>query len=161
MASEFKTERLGELVVHRDRARRLDRLGDDVELGLLAGEVLGRIALRERDLDVAALALGDADQLVLEAGDEGVRADQHRDVAAAAAFERAAVDLAGEVDDHAVAGLGLGALGLGRERLVLVGDALDRLVDLVVGVTSALSRSSVMPLKSASSIAGMISMATV
>ena len=44
-----------------------------------------------------------------------------------------AVDLAGEVDDDAVALLDLGALAFGRVGLVLLGDLVERLVDLGVG----------------------------
>ena len=75
--------------------------------------MLGRIGLREGHLHRAGLARGDADELILEAGNEGVRADHDADIAAGAAFERLAVDLAGEVDHDAVAVLGLGALALG------------------------------------------------
>src|SRR4029453_18834347 len=74
-----------------------------------------------------------ADKLVFEAGDEGPRSDIDADIAAGAALERRAVDLAGEVDDSAVALLDLGPLALGRERTVLLGDFLQGLVDLRVG----------------------------
>ncbi len=133
LASEFQPERLGELVVDGDGLRRLDRLHRDVELGVLAGQLLGRIGLRERHLDGALLARRGADELILEARNEGARAEVERDVAAGAALERRAVDLAGEVDRHAVAVLGLGALALGGERPALLGDAVHRLVDLGVG----------------------------
>ena len=56
-----------------------------------------------------------------------------RDVAAGAALERRAVDLAGEIDGDAVAVLGLGALALGGERPALLGDLRQRLVDLGLG----------------------------
>ena len=74
-----------------------------------------------------------ADELILEARDEGAGADIDADVAAGAALERLAVDLAGEVDDDAVALLDLGALALGGVGLVLLGDLAERLVDLGVG----------------------------
>ena len=89
--------------------------------------------LGELDLEHAGLAGADADELLLEAGNEGVGADQHRHVVAAAAVEKLAVDLAGKLDGDAVAVFRLGALGLGRIGLVLVGDALQRLVDLGLG----------------------------
>ena len=99
-------------------------------------------------------------ELLLEARDEGARTELERDVVAGAALERHAVDLAGEVDHDTVAGLGLAALGLGRERPVLLGDLRQRLIDLGVG-DLGVRRSSSMPLKSASSIFGRISSATV
>ena len=55
------------------------------------------------------------------------------DVVAVAALERLAVDGAGEGDDDAVVLLRLGALAFGGEGLVLLGDAVERLVDLGVG----------------------------
>ena len=61
-----------------------------------------------------------------------------RDVAAGAALERRAVDLAGEVDHDAVAVLGLGALALGGERPVLLGDALSTASSTSASVTSAI-----------------------
>ena len=39
LGERFQAERLGELVVERDRLRRLDRLHGDVELGILAGQM--------------------------------------------------------------------------------------------------------------------------
>ena len=75
----------------------------------------------------------DADELILEARDEGARAEVQRDVAAGAALERRAVHLAGEIDGDAVAVLGLGALALGGERPALLGDLRQGLVDLGVG----------------------------
>ena len=132
-ASDFKAELLGELVVDRDRGRRLQRFGDHLELGLLAGELLRRIGLRECDADGSGLARGNADKLFLEAGDETAGPDLQRDVAPGAAFERSAVDLAGEVDDDAVAVLRLGALALCCERPVLLRQTIYRLVDFGVG----------------------------
>ena len=54
------------------------------------------------------------------------------DVAAGAALEGLAVELAGEVDGQLVAGLGLGALGARLELLDAVGEILERRVDVVV-----------------------------
>ncbi len=113
--------------------RRLERFGNDLELGLLAGELFCGVGLRESDVHSAGLARRDADELILEARNESAGADLHRDVAAGAAFERHAVDLAGEIDHGAVAALRLGALGLGGERPVLLGDLADGFVDLGVG----------------------------
>ena len=86
---------------------------------------------------------------------------QHGDVVARAAFERHAVDGADERDGDAVVLLGLGALALGGEGPVLLGDALDSPLRLRRRSTSAISLVSSMALKSASSIGGRISIATV
>src|SRR5262249_44595922 len=74
-----------------------------------------------------------ADQLILEARNEGVRADLDRDVVAAAALERLAVHRADELDHDTVALLDLAALALRAERAARVRYAADRLVDLVGG----------------------------
>src|SRR5262249_40085375 len=94
------------------------------------GEVLRRIGLREGHIDLALLAGSDADELILEAWNEGVRSDVDTDVAAGATVERRAVDLAGEVDDNAIAGLGLAPRLARHERPALFGNPLDGLVDL-------------------------------
>ena len=60
-------------------------------------------------------------------------ADHDLDVLAGAALERRAVDGALERDRHAVAGFSLGALGLCGKAAVLVGNALDRFVDVGIG----------------------------
>ena len=60
-------------------------------------------------------------------------ADHDLDVLAGAAIERRAVDGALEGDRDPIAGFGLGALALGGIGAVLVGDALDGLVDVGVG----------------------------
>ena len=73
-----------------------------------------------------------ADELVLEAGNEGVRADQDLDVAALAALERNAVHLAVEVDGDAVMGFRLRALGLHGIGSPAVGQPLDRVRDIGV-----------------------------
>ena len=133
LLERLQSERLRELLVDGDLFRRLDRFGGDVELGGFAGERLGRVALREGHLDHAGFAGAKADELLFEARDELVRADRHGDVVAGAAGERGAVDAADEVDHHAVAVLDLGALGLRLKRFVLLGDLLERVVDLAVG----------------------------
>src|SRR6185312_234954 len=133
LVERFKAERLGEVVVDGDGAGGLDRLRRDRELGVLSGERLDLIVRREGHLEGAVLAGGDADELILEAGDESVRADQHRGVVAGAALEGLAVDGAGIGDDDTVALLRLAAFGTRRERLVLFGDAVQALVDLGVG----------------------------
>ncbi len=133
LAIELQAERLGEFIVEGHRAGRFDRLGGHLEFGVLTGEVFGLVVLGELDLEGAGLAGADADELLLEARNEGVGADQHRHVVAGAAVEGLAADLAGKLDGDAVAVFRLGALGLGRIGLVLVGDALQRLLDLGLG----------------------------
>ena len=133
LGDRFQAQRLGELVIEGNAAGRLDLLGGDLEFGLLPGEVLGLVVLRELDLEGAVFAGGDADELLLEARNEAVGTDQHRHVVAAAAVEQLTVDPAGELDSDAVAVFRLGAFRLLHERLVLVGDTLKRLLDFLVG----------------------------
>ena len=102
----------------------------DVEGGFLAGQMRRAVVVGEGDGDLLLVAGLGADQLVLEAGDEFLRAEDQRLGGARAAVEGDAVDLADIVDGDAVAFLGLAVLGLvaaGR-----FGDALDLLLDLVV-----------------------------
>ena len=96
-----------------------------------------------------------ADELVLEAGDELAGADIDADSLPVPPSNRA-VDPAGEIDDHAVAVLDFGALVFRRIRLVLLGDLVERVVDLGVG-NFGTSRSSLMVLKSPSAIGGSTS----
>ena len=113
--------------------RRLDRFRGHLEFGVLAGERRVGIGGRERHVHGPGLAGRHADELVLEARNEGAGADVDADIAAGAALERLAVDLAGEVDHDAVAVLDLGALVFRRIGLVLLGDLVERLVDFGVG----------------------------
>ena len=113
-SSDFEAVFLGELVVDLQRLRRRDLLHRHVELGLLAGEIRRGVIVGEARLHDALLALGGALQLLLEARDEHARAQHEIDVAAGAALEGHAVELALEVDRELVALLGLGAfVGLG------------------------------------------------
>ena len=100
-------------------------------------------------------------ELILEARDEGPGADIDADVVAGAALERRAVDRAGEVDDDAIALFDLAApspLGAnGRFCSAILSSAS---LDLRVGHLRH-RRSSLMPLKSASSIFGSTSSASV
>src|SRR4029077_19646131 len=95
------------------------------------GKLRLRVVLRKRRNDRARLARLDAGELFLKARDERLRADHDLDVLGRAAFERRAVDRAGERHGDAVVDLGL-AVALGDERTVLLGDAADRLVDLLI-----------------------------
>ena len=133
LVERIQSERLGEFVVDRDRARRFDRFGGGVEHGLLSGQRRRRIILREGHGDLPVLANADPDQLIFEARNEGAASDHHGDVLGGAALERHTVDGADERNGDAVVLLGLGALGLGGEGAVLFGDPLETLFDLLIG----------------------------
>ena len=81
----------------------------DLELRVLAGEVLGAVLLGEGDLDLALVAGAGAGEAFLEALDEASRAELDELVAALAALEELAVDRALVVhqDEVALAGLAL------------------------------------------------------
>ena len=129
----FEAQVLGEIVVDLGFARHLHRVDGDVEGGVLALEVLGRIVGREGDLDLALLAGLHADELVLEAGDQAAGAKLDRLALGGAAVEGDAIDLADEIDQHLIAlGGFLAGLGVG-EGLGARGDPLHRLFDLRVG----------------------------
>ncbi len=103
----FDAEALGEFVVDRQRLGLGDRLDGHVEFAGLAGEPVDRIILREGRLDDPLLARLDADQRVLEAGNEGVGAeDRPRCPCPSPPSNAIAVDRADEIDGDAVAGLG-------------------------------------------------------
>ena len=87
-----------------------DRLDLDVEGRLLAGEMRGLIILGEGHDDLALVAGLGAFELVLEAGDEGSRAQHQIDALGASALESLAADAADEVDLQPVALLRRGAL---------------------------------------------------
>ena len=123
----FEAERLGEIVVELGLARLLHLADDDVEGRGLACEILGTVIFGEGHVDHGFVIGLQADELVLETGDELARTDDHGHAFALAAFERHAIDLAFEVDDDLVAFLGLVALGRGVIALLAVGDALQRL----------------------------------
>ena len=82
----------GEVVVELGKLLGLDLLDRDRELGLLAGQLVGRVVLGEGDRDGALVARGGALELLLEAGHEPARAELDHLVAALAAGERLAVD---------------------------------------------------------------------
>ena len=122
----------GEVVVELGQALDLDLADGDVEGRGLAGQLLGAVLVGEGDLDQALVAGPGADELLLEAGDQPARAELEQLVAALAAVERHAVELAEVVHHDVVAELG-GALD-GLERGQAVAQALDLGVDrLLVG----------------------------
>src|SRR3974390_3726369 len=94
--------------------------------------MLRLIVRREGHLDGARLAGADADELLLEPRNEGLRAEQDGRVVALTAFEPLAVDAALVRNYETVAIRRLLALALRRVRLVLIGDARERLLDFLV-----------------------------
>ena len=133
----------GEVVVQLGQPLLLDLLDLDGEGGVLAGEVLGRVVVGERDLDLALVAGGDAVELLLEARDQPARAELDQVAARLAALERLAVDRSGEVDHHEVALPG-GALD-GLERGERLAQALELRLHLV-GVDGRLAAPDLEPL---------------
>ena len=92
-------------------ARFGDFLDGDVEGRFLAGQMRGRVVVREGHGDGLLVAGLDADQLVFEAGDESLGAE-HQSALVGAALEGFAVDLADIIDGDAVAVRGLAVLRL-------------------------------------------------
>ena len=88
-----------------------------------------QVIFRERGGDGAALAGLHADDLLLEARNEAVRADDHLDVGAGTALERLAADLADEVDRQLVALLGRRLRLFRRIGAVLARHAVEHLLD--------------------------------
>jgi hypothetical protein len=82
LVEAVEAERLGKVLVDLALALDLDLLHGDRELGILALEVLRAVVGREGDLDGPGVAGLGADELVLEAWDEGLRADHQRRVLA-------------------------------------------------------------------------------
>ena len=112
----LEAEALGEFVVDGERLAAGDRLHRHVEIGRLAGERAERVILGEGRVDDALVARRDADELVLEAGDERSGAEDDLDVLALAALERIAVDRAVEIDGDPVAGARRSRRRAGRYR---------------------------------------------
>src|SRR3974390_3867282 len=89
--------------------------------------MLRLIVRREGHLDGARLAGADADELLLEPRNEGLRAEQDGRVVALTAFEPLAVDAALVRNYETVAIRRLLALALRRVRLFLIGEGGGRL----------------------------------
>ncbi|OIQ69817.1 hypothetical protein GALL_485780 [mine drainage metagenome] len=132
LVERFQAERLGKLVIDDGFLRRFDQGRRCLELGRLASQFRVAVIRREGDFQGAGFARGDADQLLLEAGNERVGTDRHLNIFGRATIERRAIEGALEGDRDAVPGFGLGALALCGEAAVLLGDALDGIVDLGV-----------------------------
>ena len=133
LGERFQAERFGVILVDGDGAGLVDRFHRHLEFGILAGELRARIGARKRHVHEPGLAHRHADDLLLEARNEGPGADIHPDILSGAAFERGACDLAAEIDHGAVAGLDLGALAFGVVGLGLLGEPLNRRIDLRLG----------------------------
>ncbi len=124
-------EPLGKLVVDRQVARCRDHLHLDVEGCRLAGQRGRHVVGRKRDLDLPVVARSGAEQLGLEARDEGFGPEHDVDVLAAAALEHLAVHAAFEIDRHAVAiGRRRVVALLGRVGAVLLAHPVQRASDL-------------------------------
>ena len=120
----------GEVVVQLGQLLLLDLLDLGLEDGLLAGEVLGAVVVGERDLDLARVTGRCALELLLEAGDQPLRAELEQISARVAALERLAVHLADEVEHHEVALPG-GAVDV-LERCERIALRLELAVDLLL-----------------------------
>ena len=92
LSQRLKAERLGELIVDRNRAGGFHRLHGDGKRGVLAGERTRPIVIGKFDVEGLVVAGLESDQVPLEARDELARADDERHVLAGAAFKRLAVE---------------------------------------------------------------------
>ncbi len=135
-------QRLGEVVVDLGQVRPLDLLHRDGEFGGLAGDFLAVIVLGEGQREGLALADLQAQRGLLELGQHAAFAQHEDEVLGLAAGELDAVDLAHEVDRHAVAILGcdfaaaiamLAGFAAGVVVDALLAQDVDGLVDLGVG----------------------------
>ena len=89
---------LGEIIIQFGQLLVLDLVQLDLEGGVLASQLLSLVLLGELDVDVKLLTGLVADDLLLEAGDEGTAAQHQRVVLSLAAVESNAIDKALEVD---------------------------------------------------------------
>ena len=128
----LEPEAFGEFVIDRKRIGLGDFLDRHREFRRLAGEFRLRVILGEGRVHHALFARDGADEPVLEAGNERLRAEHDLDVLARAAIKDLAVDLALEVDGQPVARFGAFALGALGERATRVGKPLQRSLDLAL-----------------------------
>ena len=123
-------ERLGERLVDLGQVLRLDLLQRDHEVGFLAGHVLAVVVGRELQREGLALAGLHAAHGVVELLEHLAFADDELEALGLAAGERLAVDLAFEVDRHAVAvRRAPSAAGRCCEGAALLAQDVERLVD--------------------------------
>ena len=125
----LQAETLGEGIVERQLFAHLDRLDGGLEDCRLALQVGRRIVVGKVDLDADLVTRLGAQQLLLEAGDEGLAAQHQFVILAAAAVKEFAVDGAGEIDHRGIAVGGQPPLFLGIDALGL-GQAVDGKFDL-------------------------------
>ena len=132
MASEvLEVVLLGQLIVGRLVDELADLLDRALEDGLLARELGVAVVGREGDFDVQGLVDFGADQLILEARDEGARAELKHVVLGLAARELRTIDRAHEVELQRIALL-CGARRVDRLLLTVgLGDAIDGVVDVL------------------------------
>ena len=123
-------ERGGKLVVERRQDLFRHLAHRDREIGLLAGQFLGRIVLRELDLDRLLLARLHTLQAFFEIGEHLAFAQHDRDLLARSALEFLAVDRPDEVDDDAIPVPGL-AIDLVPRR-TLTAQAEQHILEIVV-----------------------------
>ena len=114
---------LGKVVVQRGQFLVLHVVQLDLEGSVLAGQLLSLVLLGELDVDVELLAGLVADDLLLEAGDEGAGAQHQRVVLGLAALESDAINEALEVDVNGVTVLG--STLTGQQTAIAVLHALD------------------------------------
>ncbi len=125
-------EKLGEIIVDLDRFRLANFGHLGLEDRVLAGQVGLAVILGKGHLDLYVVAGLGADQLILEAGEELVRAQFEVMALGGAALESLAVDRTGEVDYHHVAVLGPAILGDRLGALVVLGKPANGLVEFLV-----------------------------
>ncbi len=118
---------LGHLVVDLGCLRRLDLLDRGAEDGVLPGQIRRLVLRGKRDLHFDLVPRRDAHQLLLEAGNEAVRAEDQRVILGGAALELPAVHGTLEIDDDLIAAFGLSVLGL--EGFGVLGQRRQSLVD--------------------------------
>ena len=119
---------LGKVVVQRGQFLVLHVVQLDLEGSVLAGQLLSLVLLGELDVDVEGLASLMADDLLLETGDEGTRAQHQRVVLSLAALESNAINEALEVDIDGVTVLGLALTG--QQTAIAVLHTLDLSVNI-------------------------------
>ena len=132
LVQPVEAEILREIVVDLGVGFDLHLLDRDVEFGILAGEMRGLVIFGEGDGDGLLIARLHARQLLFEAGDELARTEHQRGVLGGAAFEFFAIHAADEIDDQLVAIGGLLALRRVLVALIVAGELLQHLVDLLV-----------------------------
>mmetsp|Transcript_14379 Transcript_14379/g.17341 ORF Transcript_14379/g.17341 Transcript_14379/m.17341 type:complete len:318 (+) Transcript_14379:424-1377(+) len=105
----FEAKAFCEVVIDIRCLRRADLMHFDFEHGVFAGEVFSLIVFRKRDIDFSLVAGFDADQLIFEAWNERVGANDQRVLFSGAAFEWLAIKLAEKINDHGIIRARLGS----------------------------------------------------